>query len=110
MALHHAASGELISVRPLGRNLRNEVSRALFKSQHLEVFRRVLLAGEAVPPHRVPGEITVQCLEGSIEFTAAGTTHTMREGDLVCLERCESYALKGLQDASCLVTIVIHAA
>jgi quercetin dioxygenase-like cupin family protein len=108
MALHHAASGELISVRPLGHGLRNEVSKALFKSKHLEVLRMVLPAGEAVPPHAVMGELTVQCLEGSIEFTAAGATRTMREGDLICLEACEGYAIKALEDTSCLVSIVLH--
>ena len=54
------------------------------------------------------GELTVQCLEGSIEFTAAGATRTMREGDLICLEACEGYAIKAVEDTSCLVSIVLH--
>ena len=108
MALKHAASGDLISVRPLGPELVHTSSRALFKSKHLEVLRMVLLAGEAVPTHEVTGELTVQCIEGSVEFTAAGTTHAMREGDLVCLTACQGYSLKALQDASCLVSIVLH--
>src|SRR4051812_48851077 len=110
MALHHAASGELIDVRPLGRELRSTTSRALFRSQHLEVLRMVLPAGQSVPPHEVAGELTAQCIEGSIEFTAAGTVHTMRQGDLVCLTGCEDYAIKALEDSSCLVSIVLHVA
>lgn len=108
MALHHAASGELISVRPLGPELRGTTSRALFKSQHLEVLRLVLQSGQAVPTHEVAGELTVQCLEGSVEFTAAGATHAMRQGDLICLTGCEDYSLRALEDCSCLVSIVLH--
>ena len=108
MALHHAASGELIDVRPLGRELVSSTSRALFKSKHLEVLRMVLLAGQAVPPHEVAGELTAQCIEGAVEFTAAGTTHTMRQGDLICLTGCEDYAIRALEDSSCLVSIVLH--
>jgi quercetin dioxygenase-like cupin family protein len=108
MALHHAASGELIAIRPLGGEIRTAPSKALFKSEHLEVLRMVLPAGKAVPPHEVAGELTVLCIEGSVEFTSSGTTHTLRQGDLVCQTGCRSYSLKGLEDASCLVTIVLH--
>ena len=108
MALHHASSGELISVRPLKGELRNSTSHALFKSEHMEVLRMVLPAGQAIPPHEVAGELTVQCLEGSVEFSAEGTTRTMRESDLICLTGCRTYSLKALVDSSCLVTIVLH--
>lgn len=108
MALHHASSGELIDVRPLGDALRNATSHALFKSDHLEVLRLVLPAGKSLPPHEVAGELTAQCLEGRVEFTAAGATRQMREGDLICLTGCEDYSIRALEDASCLVSIVLH--
>ena len=108
MALQRASSGDLIDVRPLQGSLREATSRALFKSEHLEVLRMVLPAGKAVPPHEVRGELTVQCIEGHIEFSAAGSTRKMREGDLICLAGCESYALKAIEDSSCLITIVLH--
>ena len=80
MALHHALSGELIDIRPLKSNLKNATTKTLYKSNRLEVIQMVLLASKAMPEHQVTGEITVQCIEGSIEFTTAGTRQLMRAG------------------------------
>lgn len=107
MALHHAASGEVIDVRPLSDALQTEPTKALYKSQHLEVFRIVLLAGKRMPEHRVDGELTLQCLQGRIEFSAAGATQLMRQGDLICLTGGVPHGLKALEDASVLVTLLL---
>ena len=109
MALHHASSGELMDVRPLDDELAHTTTRTLYKSGHLEVFRVVLRAGKAMPAHRVPGDVTVQCLEGCIEFTA-GKVQSMRGGDLICLAGGELHALKALEDSSALVTVLLHGA
>ena len=110
MALHHALSGELIDIRQYKSNLKNAATKTLYKSGRLEVFRMVLLAGKAMPTHQVTGEITVQCIEGSIEFVAAGTSQLMREGDLICLAGGEAHALNAIEDSSVLVTILLHGA
>lgn len=110
MALHHALSGELIDIRPLKSNLKNATTKTLYKSNRLEVFQMVLLANKAMPEHQVTGEITVQCIEGSIEFTTAGTGQLMRAGDLVCLAGGVVHALKAVEDSSVLVTILLHSA
>ena len=62
--------GEAIDVKPLGARLAHTKTVALFKSKDLELMRLVLLAGRSLPPHKVAGEITIQCIEGSIEVTA----------------------------------------
>lgn len=110
MALHHAASGELIDIRPLASKLKSAHTEALYKSDHLEVFRMVLLAGKGMPAHQVAGEISIQCLEGSIEVTAEGPSQLMRQGDLICLAGGTSHALKAVEDSSVLVTILLHGA
>jgi len=110
MALHHALSGELIDIRPLKSSLKNATTKTLYKSNRLEVFQMVLLANKAMPEHQVTGEITVQCIEGSIEFTTAGTRQMMRAGDLVCLTGGVVHALKAVEDSSVLVTILLHSA
>src|SRR5450830_1066560 len=94
MALHHALSGELIDIRPLKSNLKNATTKTLYKSNRLELFHMVLLANKAMPEHQVTGEITVQCIEGSIEFATAGTRQLMRAEDLVCLAGGVVHALK----------------
>jgi quercetin dioxygenase-like cupin family protein len=110
MAIHHASSGELIDIRPLNDRLKTTSTAALFKSSHLEVSRTVLRAGMDVPPHDVAGEMTVQCLEGRIELTAAGTTHSMRAGDLICLAGGETHSLNAIEDSSVLITMLLHGA
>ena len=110
MSLHHALSGELIDIRPLKSNIKNATTKTLYKSNRLEVFQMVLLANKAMPEHQVTGEITVQCIEGSIEFTTAGSRQLMRAGDLVCLAGGMVHALKAVEDSSVLVTILLHSA
>lgn len=110
MAIHHASSGELIDIRPLKSDLKNAITKTLYKSNRLEVFRMVLLAGKQMPTHRVIGEITVLCLEGHVEFAFAQTSRSMREGDLICLAGGEDHALKAIEDSSVLVTILLHGA
>lgn len=108
MALHHASSGALIDIRPRGSELKTSRTQALYKSDHLEVFRMVPLACKVMPAHQVAGEISIQCIEGNIELTAAGTSHRMREGDLICLAGGTSHALNAIEDSSVLVTILLH--
>ena len=52
MAIHHASSGELIDSRPLKEQLKATATKPLFKSNHLEVSRTVLLAGKVVLSHQ----------------------------------------------------------
>ncbi len=72
MAIPHAAPGQAIDIRPLGPALSKTVTTALIKTERLEVIRLVVSAGKKIPSHKVTGEITVQCLEGRVAFTALG--------------------------------------
>ena len=108
MALHHAISGELIDIRPYGPALACATTRALYKSAHLELFRMVLPSGKAMPSHQVKGEITVQCLEGSVEFKVGEAGRVMRQGDLLCLEGGAAHSVTALEASSLLVTILLH--
>lgn len=110
MAIHHASSGELIDIRPFKDNLSHEISKTLYKSDHLEVFRMTLLAGKAMPAHHIAGETTVQCIEGSVLLTVAGTSQLMREGSLICIAGGAVHALKAIEDSSVLVTILLQGA
>lgn len=108
MAIHHALSGEMIDIRPLGDAIKTSRTSMLYKTQHLEVFRLVLAAGKHMPEHSVVGEITVQCLEGSIEFSIGPTRDVMRSGDLKCLAGGVLHAVKALEDSTVLVTLLLH--
>lgn len=108
MALNHLESGDIANLHANGADAVSGQSVALFKSDQLEVIRLVLPAGRAMPMHAVPGEITVQCLAGSIEFDMPGRKQRLQAGQLLFLKGGEPHGLLGLEDASVLVTIVLN--
>lgn len=108
MAIYHASSGEPINVQPLGARLAEEKSIALFKSAQLEVLRMVLMAGKAMPVHQVPGEITLQCIEGALEVSLEGRTQVLRAGQLMFLSGSVPHGVVALEDASALLTFALR--
>jgi len=107
MALKHADPGQVIDLSPYGAALAQKQSIALFKSGDLEVMRLVLLAGKSMPSHDVAGEITLQCLEGSVEVAAGGATHILDAGCLMYLPGRAPHSLFALENASVLVTVAL---
>ena len=105
MAQARIQSGVVCSVEPLGAQLQFGRTTALLKSTQLELVRIVLKAGQGLPEHSAPGEITVQCLEGCLDFATGATTQRMRAGDLIHLSANEPHALLALEDCSALLTI-----
>jgi quercetin dioxygenase-like cupin family protein len=108
MAIPHAKSGEVIDIRPLGSVLSQARTTTLVKTDTLEVLRLVVKAGSEIPPHKVGGEITVQCLEGSVGFSIDGGTRVLEAGQMMYLTGGELHAVRGMQDASVLVTILLQ--
>jgi len=106
MSIQHAKSGEVIQL-PLGAALGSSKTTTLAKTADLELIRLVLSAGKELPTHKAPGEITVQCLEGRIAFTAGGQTQELTAGQLLYLTAGEPHSLKGIEDSSLLVTILL---
>jgi quercetin dioxygenase-like cupin family protein len=107
MALPHATSGQLIDVRPIGEHITAAISNALFKTEHLELMRLVLPTGKTMPEHAVPGELTIQCLEGVVELHAHQKTQVLLAGDLVYLAGGEPHALRARENASVLLTLLL---
>ncbi len=105
MAIEHAASGSVTSMRPLGADLRSTSTHTILKAEQLELIRIVLLAGKEMREHKVPGEITLQCIEGCVELRALEKTLTLKTGDLVHLQGNGLHALAAIEDSSMLLTI-----
>jgi len=108
MAINHSLSGEAVNVLPLGEKLPVEKTAALFKSEDLEVIRLVLAAGKSLPPHKVPGEITIQCIEGKIDVTAEGKSHVLSTGQLLFLSGNLVHGVVAIENSSALVTIALR--
>lgn len=109
MSIPHAAPGEVISVRPLGEAVGNARTATLIKTTRLEVLRLILPAGKEIPTHKVQGEITVHCLEGRAAFTALGRTQELAAGQMLFLPGGEEHSIRGVEDASVLVTLQLAA-
>lgn len=107
MAKSHLSSGEVACLLPLGDELEQTPTTALFKQDRLEVMRIVLLAGKEMLAHAVDGPLTVQCIEGKVDFTIANAHRILRTGDLLYLEAGVAHGLTAIQNSSLLVTIVL---
>jgi quercetin dioxygenase-like cupin family protein len=107
MALSHAQPGQVVDVSPLGSRIAQEKTVALFKSKDLEVMRIVLKAGASLPPHKVPGEITIQCVEGMLLVSVDGTDRSLQAGQLLYLGGGVLHDLRAVQDSSALVTVAL---
>jgi quercetin dioxygenase-like cupin family protein len=107
MAQPHAQSGQVVSVLPLGDQLGGAKTTAILKAGQLEIVRIVLLAGKEMREHKTPGEITVQCIEGRIEFRTPGAVQVLGPGDFMHLARQVPHSLLALTDTSALVTICL---
>lgn len=107
MAQARVRSNEVVSLMPLAEGLAAARTTALLKARQLEIVRVVLRAGEGMREHRAPGEITVQCLEGCVEFSTPDKVHILGPADLLHLEAGVAHALSARTDASLLVTLCL---
>ena len=108
MSIRHVFAGEVISVLPLRERIAESKTSALFKAVDLEVIRIVLRKGKSLPEHTVPGEITLQCLEGCLDLRMEPGTLRMKAGDFVHLLGGQPHSLLAIQDSSALLTVSLR--
>ncbi len=107
MATHHAAPGEIVDLASWADDLPSEKTKAIIKTNEIELARLVIPKGKEYPNHKVSGPIVVQCIQGKIEFTAMGATQELHSGQLLYLIAGELHSLKGVEDSVILLTILI---
>jgi quercetin dioxygenase-like cupin family protein len=107
MALHHAASGEVVDLAPLGSGLREAHTRALVKKDDFEAIRLVLPAGDELPAHRVSGRFILHCLEGRVSLTAPAGAIELSADQWVYFEGGIPHAVRAIEDSSLLLTILL---
>ena len=106
MAIPHAQSGTVIDIQPLGTSLADTITSMLVKTDRFETIRIVMTSGKELPEHRAPGMIIVQCIEGEVEFHLSGKIAALTAGKMLWLETAEPHAVRCVEDASFLVTIL----
>jgi quercetin dioxygenase-like cupin family protein len=107
MAIPHAKPGEIVDVRPLGSALASAQTKTLVRAEQVEIIRLVVPAGKEIAEHKAKGEIVVHCLEGRVAFTAFGKTQNLETGKLLCLPKGEPHTVKGIENASLLLTVLL---
>lgn len=111
MAIPHARSGEVISLRRAAEPAAAPpmpMTHALLKARQLEVVRLRLTAGKTLPEHAAPGEVTLLGLEGTLALILGQRRLLVGEGDLVHLAAGEPHAVQALEDCSALLTICLQ--
>ena len=107
MAISHAEPGQTIDVCSHTMTLAAQVTQTLIKTASLELIRLILPAGKEIAEHKVDGEITVQCVEGRVAFTARGQTQELQAGQMLYLAGGDPHALEAIEDSCVLVTILL---
>jgi quercetin dioxygenase-like cupin family protein len=99
-----AAPGEVITLTSDTTDAEPK-PQMIVKAERFRVMRLVLPAGKAIAQHQAPGEITVQCLSGRVDFTTMGQTRSMTAGTLLYLEAAQPHALTAIDDSIMIVTL-----
>jgi quercetin dioxygenase-like cupin family protein len=107
MATSEARLGELVDVRPLESALASSERVVLLRAEQVEIIRLVVPAGKEIPEHKAKGEIVVQCLEGRVAYNAFGKTLILEAGKLLYMPMGEPHSVKGIEDASLLLTVFL---
>jgi quercetin dioxygenase-like cupin family protein len=106
MATHHANDNEVVDLKTWTADLPFEKSKVIVKAKEFEMARLYIEAGNEFKEHKVSGPITVQCIEGEIEFTANNLSQTMKPGQLLHLKPGEPHSLKAVSNSIILLTII----
>jgi quercetin dioxygenase-like cupin family protein len=107
MAITHAKPGEVVDARSLGSALASAQTKTLIRAEQVEVIRLIVPAGKEIAEHKAKGEIIVHCLEGRVAFAAFGKTQNLEAGNLLYLPTGEPHTVKGIENASLLLTILL---
>jgi quercetin dioxygenase-like cupin family protein len=82
-----------------------EQPKVLVKNEDLEITRLTIPAGEQLPAYRAPGPTMLQCMKGKVAVIEEGQTHLLEAGQMLCFSGGEMHSLKGIEDATLLLTV-----
>lgn len=96
---------EALRAEPLyATNGRNGVT--LVKNPEIRVVLQAMRPEARLAEHHAHGPITVQVLEGEIEFSVGETVHLLRPGDLLALPARVPHAVRAVGEYAFLLTLV----
>lgn len=105
-ALTHYLDDELRTLREQLQSASERVGRTLLKNGPLRVTLVGIRPGGVLRAHTADGPITVQVLEGELDFEAAGQTWSLKPGALFSLDAGVRHAARTRDGAIFLLTVV----
>ena len=105
MATHHASPGEVVDLETWAEDVPHETSKAIVKTDDMELARLVIRAGQVYPNHNISSSIVVHCVRGEVEITVLGSTQTLETNQLMYLMPNEAHTVKAVVDSVVLLTI-----
>jgi len=102
MAIEHAQHGQVLNLN----TFHAADSAALVKTGEFEIIRVLVEAGQSLPPHKVDGPITVQCLSGQCTFFVDEEPRKLSSGDWLYLNGGTTHAVEATESTALLVTIL----
>jgi len=104
MALHHAASAEIVSLQTLDNSAAHSI--ALVRTPLFETMQIILREHKAIGQHSFPAAVSFFTLEGNARVTLDGEERVLAAGQWLYLDPGTAFGLTGSPDASILMTIM----
>ena len=106
MAFQHAKPCEVVDLKYWANGLPNNRTKAIAKTEEMEIIRIVIPAEKEISEHKVDGPIIVHCIEGKIELTAMNNSQELKTSQLMYLPPGELHSLKAIENSIVLLIII----
>jgi quercetin dioxygenase-like cupin family protein len=80
-------------------------SMTLYKTPALRIVLIALHQAAEIPPHKAEGVMSLQLLEGSIEFTTPQQSETLHQGHILTLHSGITHSIIALEESVFLLTL-----
>lgn len=107
MALKHANFMDVINLHPEPSEPAAAGSVSLLKQSRLQLMRLMLASGQSLPQHAVPGDLTIQCLSGTLTVETPQRSAMLNAGQLLALEGGTPHTVHAQSDAALLLTLLL---
>ncbi len=83
-------------------------SATIFKSETMRIVLIGLHENAELKPHKANGVISVQVLEGKIEFTAEQQSTQIEKGQMIALQENITHSVRALTESCFLLTLAMN--
>ena len=78
--------------------------KVIYSTENGAMIELAFDAGKGLDTHSAPGDVVVQVVEGTVDFTVGDTVNRMEQGDYIRMAKDEAHSVKAVTKAKILVT------